>query len=95
MSDATTTTASTARRANGWRTTTLVLLLLCIGMGVAWFMRERQVRLDHDQERENFEIQMKMLQRELDSRPPAPEEADDQPSTPATPTTRPAAPQPS
>ena len=82
-----TTTTTTANRA--WRTAAMVLGLLCIALCVAWFMRERQLRIDHDQERTNLEIQVKSLQSALDARPPAPDDPDtDAPST-TRPTTRP------
>ena len=83
----TTNTTTTANRA--WRTAAMVLGLLCIALCVGWFMHQRQLRIDHDQERENLEIQVKSLQSALDARPPAPDDVDtDAPST-TRPTTRP------
>ena len=79
--------APSTRRTNGWRTSTLVLILLCMALGVGWYMRERQLRIDHDQERQDSEIQIRALQKELDARPAL---ADDDTAT--SPSTRPAVP---
>jgi hypothetical protein len=90
MTEPTTPRSPSTRTYNGWRTGTLVLALLCIALGVGWFMRERALRIDHDQERQDLRIQIDSLQRELDARPPAPGTEDDGSTAPTTgPTTRP------
>jgi phage gp36-like protein len=88
MSESAADAASTsARRYNGWRTSTLVLALLCIALAVGWIMRERQLHIDQDQSRQDYEITIKSLQKELDGRGAGPAE-EDAPS----PATRPAMP---
>lgn len=89
MTEPTTTRSPSTPNRNGWRTSTLVLGLLCIALIVGWMMRERQLRVDRDQEREDMQIRINSLQKELDARPPV-ADADEEPTTATTgPTTRP------
>ena len=84
-----TTSRTPSKNRNGWRTSTLVLGLLSIALIVGWMMRERQLRVDRDQEREDMQIRINSLQKDLDARPPA-ADADEETPTPTTgPTTRP------
>jgi hypothetical protein len=84
------TTSSAPRRYNPWRATALVLALLSIALAVGWLLRERQLRIDHDQLRQDTEIQIKSLQKDLDAaRSGAGTEGDDAEEPSLSPTTRP------
>ena len=81
--------SSPPRRNNGWRATALVLALLSIALAVGWLLRERQLRIDNDQLRQDTEIQIKSLQKDLDAARSGAGTEGDEPEESASPATRP------
>lgn len=84
MSETDTSASAPTRKYNGWRTATMVLALLCIALAVGWYLRERQLGIDHDQQVQDYEIRISSLEKEMEGRAPASPEEDAEPISPAT-----------